>query len=163
MLLFREEVFSSRPHNTGAGMRACGANILAPGLAFSPAFTAGIKPGDWHLSSFWEVVSSYSSATASDFHGIPRIHTRRYKFFRKELGQPCGRPATRVKAMLGGLAAASWAAMSPLRWARRRGRARRARMGKSTRRAKLRLTARPRASETALAWGWEEALSGRSR
>jgi hypothetical protein len=35
-----------------------------------PAFTTG-HPA---IGLFWEVVSSYSSATASDFHGIPRIH-----------------------------------------------------------------------------------------
>jgi hypothetical protein len=35
-----------------------------------PAFTAGLAIG------LWEVVSSYSSATASGFHGIPRIHTQ---------------------------------------------------------------------------------------
>jgi hypothetical protein len=80
MLLLSEEVFSSRPHNTAARMRACGANILAPGLP-SPLPSPPVMPGDWRN---WEVVSSYSSATASGFHGIPRIHTRRYKS-RKEL------------------------------------------------------------------------------
>jgi hypothetical protein len=50
-------------------------NILAPGLWFRirgtpllPAFTVPRLRDDWP----WEVVSSYSSATAPDLHGISR-------------------------------------------------------------------------------------------
>lgn len=64
-------------------MRACGANILAPGLPSPLPSPPASLPGDW---PHWEVVSSYSSATASGFHGIPRIHTHRTKS-RKELGR----------------------------------------------------------------------------
>ena len=42
-----------------------------------PAFTSATDEsafGDWH----WEVVSSYSSATASDSHGIPSNHSLTY-------------------------------------------------------------------------------------
>jgi hypothetical protein len=38
-------------------------------LAFFPP-----SPPAFRQLAFWEVVSSYSSATASGFHGIPRIH-----------------------------------------------------------------------------------------
>jgi hypothetical protein len=41
-------------------------NILAPGFILLPAFTPEIFRGLAH----WEVVSSYSSATAPDSHGI---------------------------------------------------------------------------------------------
>jgi hypothetical protein len=50
-------------------------NILAPGFRHRirdtnllPAFTVRLVPNDWP----WEVVSSYSSATAPDSHGISR-------------------------------------------------------------------------------------------
>jgi hypothetical protein len=38
-------------------------------LSLLPAFTAGFP-----TIGTWKVVSSYSSATVSDFHGISRIH-----------------------------------------------------------------------------------------
>jgi hypothetical protein len=41
-------------------------NILAPGFVLLPAFT----PESFQGLAQWEVVSSYSSATAPDFHGI---------------------------------------------------------------------------------------------
>ena len=87
MLLFCEEVFSSRPHNTGARMRACGANILAPGLPSSRLHRRLLSPA----IGLWEVVSSYSSATASGFHGIPRIHTQLTNFLAKNWGDFGGR------------------------------------------------------------------------
>jgi len=94
MLLFSEEVFSSHPHNTAARMRACGANILAPGL---PSSRPSPPASGWRLASIWEVVSSYSSATASDSHGIPRTHTHRFYKSRKELEEDCGGCGTAVK------------------------------------------------------------------
>ncbi len=62
-------------------------------LAFLPAFTTAF---DTAIGLHREVVSSYSSATASGFHGIPRIHTHRYKS-RKELGRICGGNGENVK------------------------------------------------------------------
>src|SRR5581483_4762515 len=61
-----------------------------------PAFTAGC-PVDWPL---WEVVSSYSSATASGFHGIPRCPRVRFYLLisRKELG-PSWNPLRRLSSM----------------------------------------------------------------
>jgi hypothetical protein len=50
------------------------------------AFFPPSPPSFSAIGLTWEVVSSYSSATASGFHGIPRIHTHRYKS-RKELGR----------------------------------------------------------------------------
>src|SRR5437016_7984035 len=82
ILLFREEVFSSRhPRRRSAIIRPAlqgdsneveRANILAPGFRVPqiagcillPAFTSELF-GDWP----WEVVSSYSSATAPESHG----------------------------------------------------------------------------------------------
>jgi hypothetical protein len=53
-------------------MRADGANILAPGL---PSSGLHHRPDAYPVMiGFREVVSSYSSATASGFHGIPRAH-----------------------------------------------------------------------------------------
>ena len=65
------------PH-TRARMRANGGNVLTSGLRrfrvrepahLFPAFTSAF--GDWP----WEIVSSDSSATVSDSHGIPSIHS----------------------------------------------------------------------------------------
>src|SRR4029434_8396800 len=78
---FLRRSFFAAPH-TRARMRANGGNVLASGLRrpgksggtlLLPAFTSGADlaaRGDWH----WEVVSSDSSATASDSHGIPSNH-----------------------------------------------------------------------------------------
>src|SRR5207249_1551273 len=60
---FCEEVFSSRIRGTNEVDRT---NILAPGFAFFPPSPPKFL-GDWPN---WEVVSSYSSATAPDSHGI---------------------------------------------------------------------------------------------
>jgi len=76
---FCEEVFSCTAH---AGTNEVDrTNILAPGLTLLPAFTASecfrrtIGP--------WEVVSSYSSATAPDSHRISRARSTNQT--RKEL------------------------------------------------------------------------------
>src|SRR5215217_1524437 len=66
---FCEEVFSLRVRETNEVNRT---NILAPGLSclYSIASRSRLHPrafGDWPK---WEVVSSYSSATAPDSHGI---------------------------------------------------------------------------------------------
>jgi hypothetical protein len=60
---FCEEVFSSRTRGTNEVDRT---NILAPGFILLPAFT----PEAFRGLAQWEVVSSYSSATAPDSHGI---------------------------------------------------------------------------------------------
>ena len=63
---FCEEVFSRTAH-TGTN-EVDRTNILAPGFTLLPAFTAS----ECFRGTIgrWEVVSSYSSATAPDFHGI---------------------------------------------------------------------------------------------
>jgi ADP-L-glycero-D-manno-heptose 6-epimerase len=60
---FCEEVFSPRVRGTNEVNRT---NILAPGFILLPAFT----PEFFRELAQWEVVSSYSSATAPDSHGI---------------------------------------------------------------------------------------------
>ena len=60
---FCEEVFSPRVRGTNEVNRT---NILAPGFILLPAFT----PKAFRGLAQWEVVSSYSSATAPDSHGI---------------------------------------------------------------------------------------------
>jgi hypothetical protein len=51
---------------------------LFDGPHLASAFAAGFASSDWLL---WKLVSSYSSATVPDFHGIPRtgllVHTRK--------------------------------------------------------------------------------------
>ena len=47
-----------------------GARLLASGLDLFPAFP--VRPG-----GCWEIVSGYSGATASDFHGLPFASTWR--------------------------------------------------------------------------------------
>src|SRR5438034_7051753 len=63
---FCEEVFSCTAH-TGTN-EVDRTNILAPGFTLLPAFTA--SECFRRTIGRWEVVSSYSSATAPDFHGI---------------------------------------------------------------------------------------------
>src|SRR4030095_15637819 len=48
-----------------------------------PAFTSGNLP----KIGIREVVSSYSSATASDFHGVPSIHSLRFNLQRSGCGE----------------------------------------------------------------------------
>ena len=50
------------------------------------------RNGDWLLVKRWKFVSSHSSATASDSHGVPS-HGHCFKA-RKELRAPCARAAT---------------------------------------------------------------------
>ena len=61
---FCEEVFSCTAH-TGTN-EVDRTNILAPGFTLLPAFTVR----DCEAIGRWEVVSSYSSATAPDSHEI---------------------------------------------------------------------------------------------
>jgi len=69
-------------------------NILAPGFILLPAFTPEKLFGDWP----WEVVSSYSSATAPDSHGISRADPLFQA--RKELDQKVAACAWRLKIYL---------------------------------------------------------------
>ena len=83
---FLRRRFFAIPHTRGR-MRVNGGNVLTSGIRRSPVTRSphtSFPPspprptnrsfGDWH----WEVVSSYSSATVSDSHGIPSIHSLTY-------------------------------------------------------------------------------------
>src|SRR5581483_8890992 len=69
---FCEEVFSSRPAHAAARMRAGWATVLAPGIR---RIFEKIRAPFYRLHrecaiGHWEIVSSYSSATAPGLHGI---------------------------------------------------------------------------------------------